>query len=406
MNDYLKEKWLHISILNLSIVALLGVIMRYKIGFEFPYFDQKHIQHAHSHFAFSGWIAHTLFVLMLMFLDEQKTTVLSKYKPIIIGNLVCAYGMLFSFAIQGYGVISIFFSTLSILNTYIFIFCFLKDLKLIGPHPSKNWFKASLAFYIFSSLGTFALAYMMITKHLPQNYLASVYYYLHFQYNGFFFFSCMGLFISQLYRFIPILKFNSQIFWLFAIACIPTYFLSTLWMKLPIWLYILVVIGAFMQVLGWIKLLQLVQQNLSIFKTSIKPIWRKFFLILALAISIKLLLQLGSVIPSLSKLAFGFRPIVIAYLHLVLLAIISFFLVVYIFCFNALGTFKNTITAITIFVFGIFFNEFILLVQGIGSFSYTLIPYANETLFVAAIIMFFGLVALLIIQLRKLNSYD
>ena len=79
---------------------------------------------------------------------------------------------------------------------------------------------------------------------------------------------------------------------------------------------------------------------------------------------------------------------------------------VYIFCFNALGTFKNTITAITIFVFGIFFNEFILLVQGIGSFSYTLIPYANETLFVAAIIMFFGLVALLIIQLRKLNSYD
>jgi hypothetical protein len=325
MNDYLKEKWLHISILNLSIVALLGVIMRYKIGFEFPYLDQKHIQHAHSHFAFSGWIAHTLFVLMLMFLDEQKTTVLSKYKPIIIGNLVCAYGMLFSFAIQGYGVISIFFSTLSILNTYIFIFCFLKDLKLIGPHPSKNWFKASLAFYIFSSLGTFALAYMMITKHLPQNYLASVYYYLHFQYNGFFFFSCMGLFISQLYRFIPILKFNSQIFWLFAIACIPTYFLSTLWMKLPIWLYILVVIGAFMQVLGWIKLLQLVQQNLSIFKTSIKPIWRKFFLILALAISIKLLLQLGSAIPSISKLAFGFRPIVIAYLHLVLLAIISFF---------------------------------------------------------------------------------
>ena len=53
MNDYLKEKWLHISILNLSIVALLGVIMRYKIGFEFPYFDQKHIHHSHSHFAFT-----------------------------------------------------------------------------------------------------------------------------------------------------------------------------------------------------------------------------------------------------------------------------------------------------------------------------------------------------------------
>jgi len=244
MSDFLKEKWLHISIFNLGIVALLGVLMRYKIGFEFPYFDQKHIQHAHSHFAFSGWIAHTLFVLMILFLDQQKSTLwLKKYTPIIIGNLICAYGMLFSFAIQGYGAISIFFSTLSILMAYIFSLYFLKDLKRIGPHPSKHWFKASLLFYICSSLGTFALAYMMVTKHLPQNlYLASVYYYLHFQYNGFFFFSCMGLFISQLYRFIPSIKNEVYIFWLFAIACVPTYFLSTLWMKLHIWLYVFVVI--------------------------------------------------------------------------------------------------------------------------------------------------------------------
>ena len=121
MNDYLKEKWLHISILNLSIVALLGVIMRYKIGFEFPYFDQKHIQHAHSHFAFTGWIAHTLFVLLVLFLNEQKSTlILNKYKSIILGNLICAYGMLFSFAMQGYGAISIFFFTLSILIAYLF----------------------------------------------------------------------------------------------------------------------------------------------------------------------------------------------------------------------------------------------------------------------------------------------
>jgi hypothetical protein len=42
-----------------------------------------------------------------------------------------------------------------------------------------------------------------------------------------------------------------------------------------------------------------------------------FFLCLsAIALSIKLLLQLGAVIPALSTWAFGLRPIVIGYLHL------------------------------------------------------------------------------------------
>ena len=58
--------WLKISLLNLCIVASLGVLMRYKIGFEFPYLDQKHLQHSHSHFAFSGWLSHTLVVCLVV----------------------------------------------------------------------------------------------------------------------------------------------------------------------------------------------------------------------------------------------------------------------------------------------------------------------------------------------------
>jgi hypothetical protein len=52
--------WLQFSVINLLIVALLGVLMRYKIGFAFPHFNQKYLQESHSHFAFIGWISHTL----------------------------------------------------------------------------------------------------------------------------------------------------------------------------------------------------------------------------------------------------------------------------------------------------------------------------------------------------------
>ncbi len=45
--------------------------MRYKIGFEFPFFNQKNLQHSHSHFAFAGWVSHTLMTLMVYYLESK-----------------------------------------------------------------------------------------------------------------------------------------------------------------------------------------------------------------------------------------------------------------------------------------------------------------------------------------------
>jgi len=409
MGYFKPEKWLKFSLFNLVVVALLGVVMRYKIGFAFPYFDQKFLQHAHSHFAFSGWITHTIFVLLIYFIQPYLLpAALRKYRLLLLGNLFCAYGMLIFFTIQGYAPASIFFSTASILVGYLFSFYFIRDLKNTAPrHPAGNWFKAALIFNVLSSLGTFALAYMMVTKNLPQNaYLASVYYYLHFQYNGFFFFACMGLLYSQLHQYLPDSGANNTIFWLFATACVPGYFLSTLWLNLPVWLYVLVVLAAAAQVFAWIRFLQIIRQNLSSLKSKIKPVWQYLLLAVGFALSVKLILQLGSTVPEISKLAFGFRPIVIAYLHLILLAVISVFLLIYLYGFNLLKPHPYSVKMLVLFVFGVFLNEFILMVQGVASFSYILVPYANEALFGAALIMFLSMLALFVFQLKKNTLYD
>ena len=67
----MKLFWLRIGVANLLIVALLGFVIRYKIGFEFPWLHQKHLQHAHSYFAFAGWVTHMLFVLLGSFLQKN-----------------------------------------------------------------------------------------------------------------------------------------------------------------------------------------------------------------------------------------------------------------------------------------------------------------------------------------------
>jgi hypothetical protein len=52
-----------------------------------------------------------------------------------------------------------------------------------------------------------------------------------------------------------------RVYLFFALACIPTYFLSVLWWSIPAWLYIVVVIAAVFQVAGWIILLMLSKRN-------------------------------------------------------------------------------------------------------------------------------------------------
>ena len=386
--------WLKISLINLCIVATLGVLMRYKIGFEFPYLDQKHLQHSHSHFAFTGWLGHTLMVLMVYFIQTKITYFKgNKYKKIIIANLICSYGMLISFIIEGYGLVSIALSTASIVVSYIFAYRFNKDLKIVDDDLlAKSWFKAALFFNVISSFGTFYLGYMMASKNVVQDwYLSSIYYYLHFQYNGWFFFACMGL----AFGFLNLRKsehpFYETSFKLFAIACVPAYFLSTLWLDLPLWIYVITVIAAIVQIYAWFKFLPILLKTRRNVLENYSPLLRYILLFVSFALSIKLLLQLGSTVPIISQLAFGFRPIVIAYLHLILLGIITLFLIFYIYANHLILISKNIKYGVLVFTIGVLLNEIVLAVQGIASFSYTIIPFVNEILFGVAIVLCIGI---------------
>ena len=332
----------------------------------------------------------TLLISFLQKHDLKNNIAFKKYNSILIGNLICSYVMLFSFIIQGYGAVSITFSTLSIFASYWFAYVFFKDCKQIETKSTAvKWFKAAIFFNVISSLGTFALAYMMATKNIHQNeYLASIYYYLHFQYNGWFFFACMGLLLDYLKVTTSSNRIYSQSFILLFWSCIAGYFLSTLWLDLPLWIYIITAISAVVQVIIWYLLFKtIIKENKSIFVNL--PGYLKYLIIfISLALSVKFLLQLGSTIPAVSELAFGFRPIVIAYLHLILLAIISLFLLFYVYANNFVVINKKTILGLILFSLGVILNEVVLGIQGVASLSYTLIPFINESLFGIALLLF------------------
>lgn len=387
------SRWLQLCFVNLLFVALLGVVMRYKIAYSLPFVEQRYLLHGHSHFAFAGWLTQILMVLIVRYFSTfLGDKVWKEYRWLLYGNCITAYGMLIFFPIQGYAFASICFSTLSIFVSYFFAVKCWKDCNRVGDQTvTKLWIKAALIFLALSSLGAFSLAFMMAKKIMMQRaYLAAVYFFLHFQYNGWFFFASMGLFTARLESIGISVKKLKWTFWMFGAACIPAYFLSALWMPIPVVVYVIVVLSAVAQCTGWFLLVSEIWRKKIFNSQQIKGTAKSMIVLAAVALTIKLLLQLGSTHPSLSQIAFGFRPIVIGYLHLVLLGVITIFLIGYT-MWQASATFTTIqLTGIWIFVGGIIINEILLMLQGVTAMDYVPLPKINEYLLVAASVMFTG----------------
>ena len=145
-NNFNTKRWILIALINFCVVALAGVTLRYKINFPLPVVNQKYLLHAHSHFAFDGWVAIALMACMVNYL--QRNNVLTNYKKynwILIASCITAYAMFISFMIEGYANFSITFSSLSIFISYFFIFYMWRDLNLVVDKAySPKWFKGAL----------------------------------------------------------------------------------------------------------------------------------------------------------------------------------------------------------------------------------------------------------------------
>ncbi len=395
------NKWARLTLVNLLVVALCGFVLRCKMLFPLPFISQKHLLHGHSHFAFSGWVSQLLMVFLVYYLNKQKSDIkLRRYQWLLMANFVLSYGMLIAFIIQGYAFYSILFSTLNILVAVLFAIFYWRD----SPKKEISFlcFKGALLFNVLSSFGTISLGVLMGGKVVNQDlYLAAIYFFLHFQYNGWFFFGCMGI----LFMLLPAKSYlpNQALkaFWTLAIACVPAYFLSIIMFRIPPVVYSLAAIAGLVQLAGLILLFRAIYPALKNTNTSAKAI----AVIIGMAVAIKFCLQGMSAIPALGALAFGFRPIIVAYLHLVLLAIVSLFLVVSLNTVFSPGRRFNA--GLIFFIVAIAFNEILLFSQGLCAYGGVVVPFVHELLLGASVLLVISIL-ILNVGFRKvgeLNSF-
>ncbi|CAM1347199.1 hypothetical protein [Tenacibaculum crassostreae] len=347
------------------IIAILGVLLRC-FSIAVIDFNYKHIVHAHSHVALLGWVYSALMVLIYQ-LYLKKANIEKKYKRIFWFTQFTIVGMLVTFPITGYALFSILFSTLFIIASYLLGYLVFKHTpKASKATNSYKCIKWSLWYMILSSVGPWALGIIMNTLGETSSwYRNAIYFYLHFQYNGWFIVALFGV-LFYIFEEIKINISNrkfQQFFWLLNFGVIFTFVISILWMKLPLLANFIAGSGALLQLFAFgILLKEIIKQKEKINITTFSPILSISLKVILFFYSIKLIIQFIGTIPYFANLASTNIDFVIGYLHWIFLGVVSLALLAFLSYFKLI---KLTKSSIVLYITGFLLTELFIYYRGL-----------------------------------------
>ena len=403
MQLFKKEKLFYLFSIALFILsALYGLLIRWNFVFPIESFVYKNFLQSHSHVAFLGW-GYMASIGAIVHCFVPTTTKQKKIYKVIIGIiLITITSMLFSFPLGGYKLFSIVLLCLFGVTSYILSFLLLKDIK--GKSIAVKFIKYGIYYYILSSLATWFLAYVLVSQGKTELYYNTVYFYLHFLYNGYFVFVLFGLFFKMIENqqvLIP-QKLQNNFFIFLNIACIPAYALSILWSKVSITFNIIGFLAAILQLVSLVYLFRILKEVfVQLNWMFISKLLLKFGVI---AYSLKIIIQVVSAFPYFVEKSLALKPfLIIGYLHLFTLGFMSVFVFLILTQLKKiqLKTFGSKVGVI-IFLLGVVFTELLLFIQGfLVLIHFKPIQNYNLWLLMVSILLFIGLLFIFVNQLKK-----
>ncbi|MER3327993.1 MAG: hypothetical protein RIF34_00330, partial [Candidatus Kapaibacterium sp.] len=226
-------------------------------------------------------------------------------------------GMLLTFPFQGYAVGSIIFSTLHILLSYVFAVFIYRDTRA-DKSINRKFAMAAILFMVISSIGPLALAPIIVNGMQDSIwYDLAIYFYLHFQYNGWFILSIVS-FIALSIK-VKDADNGQRAYNLFVSSTLLNYSLSTLWTD-PGWVInIISVLSSLMQ----FHAVFLISKDIFIHLRSIDKFKAKIMKVIFGLFVIKIFFALAGSIQEVAMFVYYNRNLVIGYLHLVFLGIVT-----------------------------------------------------------------------------------
>jgi hypothetical protein len=304
------------------VASLFGLTMRFMFVGELPGLNYKHLLHAHSHIALMGW-AYMLVSGALLFLFIGATRHSAFFKAIFVTNVVASIGMAVAFPLQGYGAISIGFSTLHLFAVYGFSYQFLKELRRNNQNDATKLARWSVYWLLISTIGLWAVGPVgaMLGRQHPVFYMC-IQFFLHFQLNGWLTFAVLSLILQHAQRSDPSARIPSHAFWMLQLSLLLTYTLSVTWSNPIPALFYINSIGVVLQSIAFALILWPLRkvENLAMVASD----WRQWLLLAGVAcLLLKVLVHVAVALPMVASISYTIKNFVIGFIHLVVVGSVT-----------------------------------------------------------------------------------
>src|SRR5690625_3728396 len=389
--------FVHFAFFFLIITAITGVWMRAVPLMQQSWLIYDNVLHAHSHIAILGWAFFGLFIILLTIiwphLKQKKHGII-----LAITIFIVSFMMFIAFLHEGYDTYSIIMSTVHIFVEYWVAYFIYKQLQVqhIIPNVAKLFIKGSLIALIISSFGPFALGYFGATGLRDSPFFdMSIYFFLHFQYNGWLFLFLIGIFLTILHHtnIIVSLTFSKYGFWIYFISLFPWYTSAILWAGVGNVIKIVATIGSLGQWIGVVTIILSFKNVWPSMKYTFTNLTRINLISTFLLLITKSVMELGLISPMLANLVFDTRSVIIGYLHLTLLGFVSLFILTQFLMVHLIDANRDIVfVGFVIFFIGFILNEGFLFLMGLSTWLETsFVPFATEVLFIASILLLIGI---------------
>ena len=399
------RNWIICCFFNFIVASIVGLLMRFSYLFPFKGINYIYLLHAHSHVAMLGWVYMMIYVLIVQFFIPKEKSAKPIYNHLFWITECTIIGMMISFPIQGYALFSIVFSTLHILLSYVFCWLVWRDFSK-DKSAAEKLLIASILFMILSTFGVWFLGpTIKILGKQNVFYQAAIQFFLHFQFNGWFLFAVLALFIKQFKNKIEATKVKIFLILLVLGTVFTVAFPISWYLKSSILNWV-TVLGVFSQLIAFFYFYKMLQPQIHEFRANLNSITKKAYRFALCSVCLKVIIQLIVVLPNLADVSHQIRSWAIGFIHLTTLGIITGFLFGVLLQHNFLPR-KAPLLKIGVqyFFFGYVITELLLFLQGLLYYlgKGLLLGY-YEALFGSSIFIVAGLLLILISILKNKNK--
>ena len=313
-----------IALGSLACAASIGALLRLIYVMDLPWLVFKPWLHAHSHVAMLGWVFPAL-LLTLLGQDDRKPP--RGFLGWLSASQMMVLGMLVSFPLQGYDTFSITFSILQMLISYVLVGIVWISTAHWPKSGSRRLVRLAIILQVISTLGVWAMGPIM-THGLAGTewYYWSIQWFLHFQFNGWFWFAALALWSRWAETHGVAEAMDPFTIRLWLVSSVLTFALAIAWSERHWTIIAINSVGVLLQLwAGWRTAGSIRRAQAKLHSKAQLWAWRCVTYAL-IGMGLKVLMQAVAAVPQVPVMAFTIRNYVIGFIHLNMLGAISMML--------------------------------------------------------------------------------